>query len=515
MELVLKGGYVLSEDGLIAASVLIQDDRIAAVVPAASKSPLKGDDVLDCTGLVVAPGLIDVHSHDDVAVTKPEYYEAKIRQGVTTTTIGMDGIGYAPIPAEHVESVVQYWQPVDGNPGLLVNASLAEQGRSYAGRIGLNVILHAPHANFRIAETGFENRLLSSDQLTRAQNSVATALDQGALGLTTGLSYVPAVFSTFNELLHLTRPLAALSLPYISHVRSYGLDIFHAIDEAVKLGEALNIPIHISHLHLSHPKMFGRAEELLDHLQRAIQRGIQLTWDLYPYSAGSSILHSYLPTWLTEGGPYRLISRLTDPRRVKQLTSDPEFASFDWTRVVIASTETGRYVGQSVADIANQRHLATADAVAQILTTENLRVSCLVHQTDSKDDDLLATANEAIVGSDGLPFGQKPHPRCYAAFPAFYDRYVRQLRTMTLDQAIRKMSTQSADLYGLTERGRIRPAAKADLMIFDPNHYIPMATYEEPRRYAGGVHHVLVNGRLVLRNGVFNGSLRTGEIVAR
>ncbi len=515
MELVLKGGRVVTEDGLIDASVLIHDDRIAAVVPAASKSPLRGDDALNCTGLVVAPGLIDAHSHDDVAVRKPESYEAKIRQGVTTTTIGMDGLGYAPIPAEHAKSVVQYWQPVDGNPGFMISASIAKQARSYGGRIGLNVILHAPHANFRIAETGFENRRLSSDQLTRAQNGVAAALDQGALGLTTGLSYVPAVFSTLEELLRLTRPLAAPSLPYISHLRSYGLDIFRAIDEAVRLGEALNIPIHMSHLHLSHPQMFGRAAELLDHLQRAIQRGVRVTWDLYPYSAGSSILHSYLPAWLTEGGPSRLVGRLTDPRTVKRLANDPEFASFDWTKVVIASTETGRHVGQSVDNIANEHHLATAEAVAQLLTAENLRVSCLVHQTDSKDDDLLATADEAIVGSDGLPFGQKPHPRCYAAFPAFYDRYVRQLRRMTLEQALRKMSTQSADLYGLTERGRIRPTAKADLMIFDPDRYTPMATYEEPRRFADGVYHVLVNGKVVLRDGVFNASVRAGEVVTR
>lgn len=514
-ELALVGGRVLTDRGLVEASVLLEGEKIRRIVPVGDGERFPGYGSLDCSGLVVAPGFIDAHAHDDVAVTVPECVEAKIRQGVTTTTVGMDGLGYAPLSSSVSDAVVRYWRPVNGDPGSRVYQTMAEARLGYRGKLGLNVILHAPHANFRLAETGFARAALTADPLARAAGAVADALAEGALGLTTGLSYVPAVFSNPEELAALARPLVSHHLPYISHLRTYGLGIFEAVDEAVRLGEELGIPIHLSHLHLCHPDLFGRGGAMLEHLDRARQRGVEITWDLYPYTAGSSILHSYLPVWLTEGGPEQLDRRLEDPGVIPRLASDGQFSAFDWQMVTIAGTTSGAHVGQTVADVAREVGIGPAEAVIRLLREEQLSVSCVVEQTLEDDDDLFLAADPAVVGSDGLMFGQRPHPRGYGAFAAFFARFVREKRRISLEAAVRKMSTQTAALYGLSDRGRIAPGFKADLTVFDPAAFGPRATYDAPRRPAVGVRHVMVNGHPVLRDGVFHPEELPGEVVRR
>ncbi|PSR21911.1 MAG: hypothetical protein C7B45_09010 [Sulfobacillus acidophilus] len=513
MRTILRGGRILTDHGLIDATLVILGTSIESIVPRSKAwHPRPEDEVIDCTGLVVAPGLVDMHSHDDIAVTHPALAEAKIRQGVTTTAIAMDGFGCAPLFGPHLDEVVQYWKPVNGDPGPWVSTSLAEQARRYAGHLGLNVILNVPHANLRILATGFDNRPLQGQQLLQATQSVADALDEGAAGLTTGLSYVPAVFSAREELVALARPLRRQQRPYISHLRDYGTKLFEAVEEALTIGEELDIPVHLSHLHLSHPTLFGQADALLETLHQAMHRGIRVTWDLYPYSAGSSILHAYLPVWLTEGGPAHLMNRLHDPKAILRLAQDPSFAGFDWSRVVIASTASGRYVGESITAIAQKQQQSPASAIAQLLVSESLDISCIVHQTDPADDDLLAQDDAAMVGSDGLPFGQRPHPRYFGAFAAFFAHHVKDLQMLTLEQAWRKMSTGSA-LYRISDRGRLAAGAAADIAVFDPETYAPQSTYELPQKWAQGVHHVFINGTAVLQDGIFFPDAKPGQVL--
>lgn len=513
MRTILTGGRVLTDGGLVDATVVIRGTTIDSLVAISGPWRCRDDDaVIDCSGLVVAPGLVDVHSHDDIAVMHSTKTEAKVRQGVTTTAIAMDGFGCAPLFGPYRDEVVQYWQPVNGDPGPWASASLAEQAQRYVGHLGLNVILNVPHANLRILETGFANRPLQAEQLAHVTHRVREALDEGAAGLTTGLSYVPAVFSTREELMALASPLHHWQRPYISHLRDYGTKLFDAVDEALAIGEQLDIPVHLSHLHLSHPRLFGQADALLEVLSQAAHRGIRVTWDLYPYSAGSSILHAYLPVWLTGGGPPQLMNRLTDPLTVERLAQDPSFAAFDWSQVVVASTSSGRYIGDTITAIAQTQHQSTAAAIAQLLVSEALNVSCVVHQTDPADDDLLAQADAALVGSDGLPFGQRPHPRYYGAFAAFFAHHVRNQKTLSLEQVWRKM-TAGADLYRVPGRGHLAAGAAADIVVFDPERYGPQSTYEHPQRWATGVHHVFINGTAVLRDGIFFPEKKPGQVL--
>lgn len=505
---------MLTDRGFEDAAVFLDGPHIRAIARVDGPGALSGRDVIDCSGLAVVPGFIDAHAHDDVAVTRPEWAAAKIRQGVTTTTVGMDGLGYAPVAPDVGEALVRYWRPVNGDPERRLYPTVADQRRGYEGTLALNVILHAPHANFRLAETGFRRAPLNGDQMGRAVRAVEEALADGALGLTTGLSYVPAVFSSFDELALLARPLVVRHLPYITHLRSYGLGIWAAVEEAIRLGRELGIPIHLSHLHLCHPSLFGQAVTLLERLERAREAGVELSWDLYPYTAGSSILHAYLPVWMTDGGPEALERRLNLPDTTERLDGDRAFQAFDWNAVTIAGTRTGAGVGKTVAEVARDTGRSIGGAVVWMLREERLEVSCVVQQTWEEDDDLLLAAGPAVVGSDGLMFGQRPHPRGYGAFAAFFARFVRSQGRVGLEAAVRKMSTQTAGLYGLRDRGRIAPGLIADLTVFDPLSYDARATYDQPRLPATGVRHVLVNGRPVLRDGILQ-PIRPGEVVSR
>ncbi len=518
MRTILTGATVV--DGLGKAfpgTVVLDGATIAEVRPGRWESAGNGDGsghVLHLDRLVVAPGLIDMHSHDDVASTDPRRYPAKIAQGVTTSLIGADGLAYAPVDPEHREALVRYWKTVNGPPQDLLSADWSGLAARLHGRLGINVGLAVPHGNLRIRHLGWGLSRLSGDALACAVADVVRGLDEGgAYGVTTGLGYVPAVAADFDELLAFCRPLVARDRIYASHLRDYGTAIRGAIDEALDLGRTLGIRVHLSHLHLSHPKMFGRAPEVVEELERARQAGIRLTWDLYPYTAASSILHSYLPAWLLDGGPEPALLRLRDPAVVEGLERDPAMAGFDWGRAVIAHTRSGSYIGRSVAEGAQAAGMTPARWMVRLLAEEELEVGAVIHQTLADDDACLAEASGAVVGSDGLGYGQLPHPRYYGAFAAFYDRHVRQRKTLSMVEALAKMSTRSAEIVGLADRGRLVKGAAADVWVFDPDRYRARATYEHPRQLAEGVVHVWINGVPVLTDGRIRPDVRPGRVL--
>lgn len=507
-------GYVLDGMGHEGpATVIIEGKRICEVMWGSHVAPSADARILDVSGLVVAPGLIDMHSHDDVAAMDPEIYEAKIRQGVTTTLIGLDGLGYAPVDPVQAPSLIRYWNPVNGDPGSLFAPDLATYRESLTGRLGLNVALGVPHGNLRIRHQGWGLEPVSAEALAGMVKDAEMELEGGAYGLTTGLGYVPAMGADRRELQAMTTPLIKRQAIYASHLRSYGTEIFSAIDETIDLARRHGIAVHISHLHLSHPSLFGRAEEILRAFEQYRREGIRLTFDLYPYSAGSSILHSYLPSWLLDGGPDVALARLSDNSTLERLRRDPLVASYAWDRVVIGRTRTGRWIGMSIAESAHRQGTDPAAFMAQLLREESLEVGCIVHQTLEADDVLLAEDPGAVVGSDGIAYGQQPHPRYYGAFAAFYDRHVRQRKTLSMAAAMAKMSTQTADILGLKDRGRLSPGQAADLVIFDRERYRACATYEAPKQFADGVSYVFINGTLVWSPGHFDATARAGDVL--
>lgn len=511
--LALVGGDVIDGRGKHGrADVWLEGDRIAGIHWGGGTSPPEGADIWRVDGLTVVPGLVDMHSHDDVAAADPERIEAKLRQGVTTVVVGVDGLGYAPVAMSRRDEMVRYWRPVNGDPGDLWAESLDAYRRRLTGRLLVHVALTIPHGALRVGVAGFESRRLTATELAAMTRQVEVGLEAGACGLSTGLSYIPAASSDLEELVTVCRPLRHRGL-YMSHLRDYWSRMFEAVAEAAELGRRLGIPIHLSHLHLSDPAMFGRAEDLLERLTAIAAEGVALSWDVYPYSAGSSIFHSFLPAWFQEGGPDAIWRRLHDDGCLRRLAADRTLTSKDWSKAVIAGTRSGRHVGRSVAELAQATHADAAQVIVSLLREEELDVSGVIHHSLESDDALLAEGFGAVVGSDGLPYGQRPHPRYAGAFAAFFRRHVRERRTFSAAEAFERMSVRPARLAGLGEQGEVALGRPADLAVVDLAHYTDRSTYEEPLRMAEGVRHVFVAGTPVIESGRMNRQLRPGRVL--
>jgi len=543
----LHGGTVLDGlGGALEADVHLAGGRVAAIIPRAASptgarpaaagpsaarpaAPGPAPSVrapshpsaahpLDCTGLLIAPGFIDAHTHDDTAATDPACYEAKIRQGVTTSVVAQDGFGWAPLPADPVgrDAFVRYWRPVNGRTQApdgtgLLHDRLSGYLDALRGRLGLNAAALAGHVNLRVPHTGFDLRPVHPGELRAMAAALETALDDGACGLSTGLTYIPARASDTAELLALTPSLARRSLPYVSHMRGYGGDIFDAAEEALTLARQTGCAVHLSHLHISARAAWGRAAELIDRLDGAIASGLHVSWDLYPYQAGSSVLYQYFAPELQDGGPDAFLRRLRDGETPARLAADPAFMALDWSSYVISHTASGRFVGQSVAEMAAATRRLVAEAVVDLLIAEDLDVGVIVHQTQEADDDLFLLHPACAVGSDGIFASGRQHPRAYGAFARFWRRYVRDLRRLTPAEAVGRMAGSAARIHGLRGRGVLVPGAAADVAVFDGEAFADTATYAEPRLPAQGMRHVFVNGVAALLDGAFDPSARAGE----
>lgn len=519
----LHGGTVLDGRGrALPADLLLAGGRVAAVLPRGAapggeSGVAVGARHLDCSGCFVAPGFIDAHTHDDTAATDPGCYEAKIRQGITTCIVGQDGFSWAPVPedAGRRGAFVHYWRPVNGLPqapdgqGLLY-ARLADYLRALRGRLGPNVATLAGHVNLRLPHGGFDLCALAPGQLRQMAAALEEACDDGACGLSTGLTYIPARAADTAELLALTPTLARRGLPYVSHLRGYGADIFAATAEALVLARQTGCAVHLSHLHISAAPAWGRAAELLAELDRARGEGLRVTWDLYPYQAGSSVLYQYFAPELQDGGPAAFLRRLRAPGTADRLAADATFLAQDWSSYVIAHTASGRCVGQSVAEVAERGGRPLAAAVVELLLAEDLDVGVIVHQTQEADDDQFLLHPGCALGSDGIFQTGRPHPRAYGAFARFWRGFVHEGRRLSPAEAAVRMSGGAARIHGLVDRGELRPGAAADVAVFDGEALADAATYDAPCRFASGVRHVFVNGQAILLRGVFDRSARPG-----
>lgn len=511
---VVAGGTVIDGKGQCGrADVIVRGPKIDSIVWGGLQQLPENADVLPAQEHLVIPGLIDMHAHDEVAATVPCLYEGKIRQGVTTVLIGMDGFSFAPLDWSVRDELIRYWKPVNGDPGMLTAERYDEYARVLGHQLGVNVVFGVPHANLRIAESGFALRSLTTDELDRMVTRVRDGMEWGCYGLSTGLSYTPAVASDTRELLRLAEPVRGFDGLYVSHLRSYGANAFEAVEEALRLARELSVGVHLSHLRLSDPAVHGRAEQLRTLLESARRQGLRVTWDLYPYSAGSTALHAFLPAWIQADGPGALLDRLEAPATRTRLLREWVAASAPWDQVIISFTASGRHVGQSLSELSQATHTTPAAAAVGLLTSERLQVGCVVHQSLEADDIVLAEGSGATVGSDGIPFGQRPHPRYFGAFAASYRRYVRDRHTWSPQDAIWRMSTLPARLARLRGRGIIEPGAVADLVVVNPDQFCDQATYSAPRTPATGVSHVLIGGQPVLRDGIFNARVRYGQVL--
>jgi N-acyl-D-amino-acid deacylase len=516
----IRGAAVIDGSGAPAqaADLALRGDRIAAIAPGLAGEATR---VVDAPGCFVTPGFIDMHAHSDFSLLQVPSAECKLRQGVTTEVTGMCGFSPAPtIPGGGLlREATEFLAP--GLPWDWTSFGSWLDRLRGAG-LSANVVPFVGHGALRTAAMGFERRAPGADEARRMADLLRESLEAGAFGVSTGLIYAPGSFSETEELVALARVLAERpGRLYCSHIRGEGPTLEQAVAEAISIGERAGVPVQVSHVKASGRANWPRLDAALRLLDTARGRGVSVTGDMYPYTAGSTTLASLLPPWAHEGGATALLRRLADPATRQRIvvegqTSDGEWRGPNgptgWDAVMIASCPPAPETeGQTLAQLAAAREREPAEVMLDLLVGAEGRVAMIHFLMCEANVVRVLQHPQVAIGSDnlGLCAGPeahhlgKPHPRQHGCFARVLGTYTREERRLTWESAIHKMTGLAATILGLGDRGVLRPGAAADVVVFDPQTVADRASYQEPHRYPAGFRWVWVNGTAVVEDGQF------------
>jgi len=505
LDLAIRGGRVIDGAGnpWYRADVGIAGDRIATV----GRVDEEARRTIEADGLFVCPGFVDMHTHSDLQLLVNPTHEAKVCQGVTLEVLGQDGLSYAPVTdpvLEQLRGQLAGWN--DDPPGFAWDWRSVGEYLDRLDRDGLavNACYLAPHGTIRMCAMGYEDRAPSDEELAEMKRLLAEALRDGAVGLSTGLTYTPGMYADDDEIVALLEVVRELGGYYTPHHRNYGKHALEAYADCIEIARRAGVPLHLAHAHLGYEINKGRAPELLGAIDRARDDGIEVTLDSYPYLAGATYLHAFLPSWTHVGGSDATVARLRDPSLRERLRVELEVEGsdghheipVDWSKIAISN---GAFVGRTISDAAGDAR--PIDFVCDLLADERLGVSCVVHFGNEENVRMTMAHWSHTAGSDGILVGDRPHPRSYGTFPRYFAVYVRELGILTWEQAVRKMTSLPAQRLGFPDRGLIRPGMAADVACVDPERVRDTATYEEPRQLPEGIPYVIVNGTVVVDDG--------------
>lgn len=510
-EVLITGGRVVDGSGnpWYLSDVGIRGDRIAAVGllgGATAKTRI------DATGKVVSPGFIDAHVHGDLALFTDPLHEPAIRQGVTTYIIGQDGVAMAPASPATLEYMCRYTAGFSGGREWLARrdrrprwSSMAEYLDCFNGNTALNVACLIPNGNLRMEVIGPDDRPATADELRRMGRLVREGMEQGAVGLSSGLDYLPSRYADEAELTALCREMAPFGGVYVTHMRRYdAAGVIGSMDEVFNIGKNAGVPVHVSHFN-------SKPELVLPKMDAGRAAGIDATFDLYCYLAGSTIVGmATLPPGVQAGGPDATLARLRDPavrNELRPAFDSPRFP-LDVVRLSYAAApEFKRYEGLTLPEAAKaaagKGEPDLVNFVCDLLVASELAAGCVMPQVHRSQPEVVALMNHPTMmgGSDGIFTGSRPHPRGHGCFARYLGHHVRVDHAWTLETAVRRLSAFPAARFGLRDRGLLRAGMAADVVVFDAGRIADHATYEDGKRLAEGVEHVLVNGELVLHAG--------------
>ena len=520
-DLVIKGGRVVDGSGnpWFPGEVAVNGGIISAV----GKVEKKARETIDASGMIVSPGFIDAHSHGDIVLISEPEARIKIMQGITTEIVGQDGLGEAPLTDANLGMWRRYLSGLNGNPDIEWDwRSFGEYlARLDAAKPSVNVASLVGHGNIRLAAIGMENRKPTPTELDRMRKLLDKSLSEGAIGLSTGLIYPPCVYSDTSELTELCRVTAAHHGVFVVHMRNEGDKLLDSIDEVVSVGRGSGVSVHISHFKANGRANWGKAPQALARVEEARKQGIDVTFDQYPYTAGSTFLGSLLPPWAHEGGLDCLLMRLRDRETRERLAAylsgsrGDEGSPNEWDRILITNAQTSRnkrFEGRYVSQIAAALDKSPAETVIDLVLEEENAATMATFTMDEDDVRTIMRSPLGMVCTDGIVLG-KPHPRAYGSFPRVAGHYVRE-GVLRLEEAVRKMTSYTAQTHGLTDRGMLRPGLAADITIFDPDKIRDTATFENPIQHPKGIEYVIVNGVVTVEKGRHNGG-RAGKVLRR
>jgi len=525
LDVLIRGGTVIDGTGRPGrrADVAIARDRIESIdlLPGATAAR-----VIDATGHAVAPGFIDMHSHADFVLPGLPTADSKVHQGFTLVVVGNCGASPAPLtPARRQDIIDATGLAV---PPLAWDWTTFRSYLDVLTRQGVspNVAALVGHGTVRLMAMGAGDAQPSAEQQRAMATEVRRAVDEGAVGVSTGLIYPPGVYAETDEIVDLARAAGAGGGFYASHIRGESDTLLPAITEAIEVGRRAGVPVEISHLKAAGRTNWPKMAQAIELIERARAEGLDVTADMYPYPAGSTTLSALLAPWAHAGGREPLLGRLDDPADRARIRAELDGSGMardaGWEGIVIAGCPARpQYEGQTLARIAATLGVTPAEAVIEILRQSKADTDMVLFMMSEDNVALGLQRPWVMIGSDGEgraaegPYGAgKPHPRNYGTCPRFLGHYVRERAVVSLPEAIRKMTSLPATKLGLRDRGRLEPGAAADVVVFDPATVADAATFADPHRYPRGMPWVLVNGEPVIADGRHTGR-RPGRVLSR
>jgi len=489
----------------------VEGRRIAAVGKldgAAAKRVIVAD------GLALAPGFIDIHSHSDTSILVNPGAESKIRQGVTTEVVGQCGASAAPLVGRAREDN----EPEPGEEELAISwGSMAEYMDAVDRKgVAVNIAPLIGHGQIRRCVMGYDRRPPTEDELRAMERLVAESMEAGAFGLTTGLIYPPGCYGDTDEVVALAKVVAGYGGIYMSHIRNEEAGLLAAVEEAIDIGRRADLPVQISHHKACDQANWGRVKDSLALIEAARREGIDVTADQYPYIATATGLSSIVPDWAHEGGPQALVARLGDPETRARLRREVDAYQRvrGWDKIYVSSARGHRECeGKNLVEVGQSMGKEPVDAAFDLLIDTGATAGMVRFAMCEEDVATVMRYPGTMIGSDSSAIsparGGMPHPRTYGTFPRVLGRYVRDLKVLTLEDAVRKMTGLPAWRLGLWDRGLIRPGYAADLVLFDPDAIADQATFSDPHRFPVGIKVVVVNGAVTVEDGE-QGSTRAG-----
>jgi len=511
-DLIVKNGRVMDGSGnpWFHADVGVDDGLVAAV---GNLGAMDAKHVVDAQGMIVAPGFIDIHSHSDVPILIDRRGLSKIHQGVTTEVVGQCGNSAAPVNdsvREYREKYARSSVPDDFHITWGTMASYMDEVDKGAS---LNIAPLVGHGTVRQGVMGYENREPTEAELEDMRKLVAEAMMDGAWGMSTGLIYPPSVYGKTPEIIELAKVVAQYGGLYFSHIRGEGDTLLEAVKEACEVGAQAGLPVQISHFKASGKKNWGRTVQSLALVEEYRERGVDVTFDQYPYIASSTGLTALLPHWAHEGGVDKMLEHLRSPASRKQMKKERRLGYPPENILVTKAKNNPQYTGKNLKEIGEMMGKDPFNAMCDLLIAENTQVPSVMFGLSEEDVVRVMRSPLGMVGSDasaicpeGVWADSKPHPRAYGTFPRVLGHYVRE-GVISLQEAVRKMTGAPAQRMGFKDRGLLKEGYRADITVFDPAAVRDEATFTDPQRYASGIHHVVVNGVLVIEGGEYTGAL--------
>jgi N-acyl-D-amino-acid deacylase len=520
-DVIIQGGHVIDGAGnpWIKADVGIRAGRIVRIGRLDGAQAAR---VIDATGQAVTPGFIDMHAHSEYVLLYDGNAQSKIRQGVTTEVVG-EATSPGPIEGPGVEPNQELLKPL--RIDLTWNTLDGYFQRLLKTRSSVNIASYVSACQVRYDVVGYENRPPKAEELEKMRQLVASTMEQGAVGLADALEATCGYAKT-DELIEEAKVVSRYGGIYGTHLRGEGDTVLDSIREAIEIGEKANVPVEIFHIKVAGSNNWGRMPELVALINSARARGVDINANQYPYIAANHPTLPLLPPWALEGGLDKTMERLRNPQLRIRIKHDIENGLPDWYSnyvrqsggwkgIVIGATHTDKNAslpGKTVEEIARIREKDPAEAFFDLLLEEHGQVTCMPFMMNEKDVQTALREPWVDIASDGSSLSTEgllsaghPHPRNFGTFPRILGHYVRDEKVLTLEDAVRRMTSLPAQRLGLKDRGLLREGYWADVVVFDPGRVSDTATFASPKQYPEGINFVLVNGRVVIDRGNHTG----------